>query len=922
MAKLSTIAGVAALLDYDGTRKVSDMLAGGYQTAAGIAARNALPAARRRNGMLVRTADSALTWVLSKDNANAADAGTWMLWNTDGLANLPAADQAPTDTFVPAVGTSAFYNAPVRSIAYSIEPGVDVPVGREMRALGGYMIASPDAAVSLMRVYRRAMTSAQINAAPGAAGDVLIDEVSATVAALALTVGTRTLAFMPLSGPIVARAGFIYVVEHLMLNALGAAVQIGWQAVQNAAAMDQRRRGWFRTTDPQNVVSPSLIQWYVRHTATVTSIAVAARDATATSAAAVAGLATTVNAQAPQVSAVRDTVGALAAADRTETAYQQPAVGTFAFTDVTCRAVAFFLMPGANLPVGQALSQIGGRMVATANAVTVRVRVWRRPLNSAGLNLYPGLAADDSLVGSGTAKVTDLNLQVGTRTDGFVPLVNALPIEEGYGFAVEMVMLDANGAPVQIGWGAGQDASFAAQYQRGWWFSSAVQASAAPNFFQSFVKFKTTLASIAKRALSLAQSGAGNPAKALQALCPSIGMEGLRLIGVAAGANDNSTPQTFHAVIETAQGFDAIRLVFSNSSTSQPVVVAGCKVSTRGDMDTGFDNNNAASWVAVTFGGNASGTAPVVVGDQRNTYLVSDWIMISSADRTDGRRGGIVVARAYVSNPVSLLVPDFEDVAAAAVRTTGYAYSFRRATGDAVSVTGGFGAAAHNRSTVFAGVSYAARGKVCNFLTVGDSTVEGYADTVRSDAYAVRTARHYNNPDAIAWEASNIAWTGSTTARTFDRWQAFFATGLPASLVLYLGGSANDHGVAASANPIALTPAIVAPMRQRRIRAGQMMRERQMTPIFATWGPYSAGTFNYGATDAVRQADCAAIMTMGGVLAVDLAAGLYGSTAANGQQETNPAYATDRVHAIGAGYDALVDGWIVPLIDRQLGLTA
>lgn len=78
MAKLSSILGVAKLLDYDGTRKVADVLDGGYQTVTTLAARNAIPAARRKAGLRVKVLGDDGGGVTGRVFELAADLTTWV----------------------------------------------------------------------------------------------------------------------------------------------------------------------------------------------------------------------------------------------------------------------------------------------------------------------------------------------------------------------------------------------------------------------------------------------------------------------------------------------------------------------------------------------------------------------------------------------------------------------------------------------------------------------------------------------------------------------------------------------------------------------------------------------------------------------------------------------------------------------------
>jgi hypothetical protein len=84
------------------------------------------------------------------------------------------------------------------------------------------------------------------------------------------------------------------------------------------------------------------------------------------------------------------------------------------------------------------------------------------------------------------------------------------------------------------------------------------------------------------------------------------------------------------------------------------------------------------------------------------------------------------------------------------------------------------------------------------------------------------------------------------------------------------------------------------------------MRAMQAAPLFITWGPFNPSQYEYDASDSLRVADNAAIMAMAGqgVMAADIAAVLYASTNANGQQIPNAALLADGVvHQNGIGYD-------------------
>ena len=391
--------------------------------------------------------------------------------------------------------------------------------------------------------------------------------------------------------------------------------------------------------------------------------------------------------------------------------------------------------------------------------------------------------------------------------------------------------------------------------------------------------------------------------KGARRLMPSARSEGLRIICVQSAAFDNTTPQTFQSTIETAQHFDAIRVVFANGG-AVPVAVGSSAVSVRADTNP-TDNNNAAAWVPVTFSGAVAGSIPAAPGGSRVGYLVSDWIPISSIPRTDGGTGGVLIARAYVSSAASITIPNPYNTNSA-TRTGGYAFGCRSTAGDCVTTIANFTSTTNITSTPLCGVNYAARGIVACVGAVGDSITFGNADNIQSDGDVVRLAAAMNNQTKIAFDAVNLGWSSTQTPSFFQRYQDFVNAGLRVDVCFYSAGSPNDMGTGVGT----VTAAKIGVMRQNRAQALRLMRSQGTVPILWTWGPfgntYTSGTyFAWGSSDALRVADNVEIVAEGarGFLVADFATALYGSTDGTGQQQPNPAYfGADLVHPNNAGY--------------------
>lgn len=518
---------------------------------------------------------------------------------------------------------------------------------------------------------------------------------------------------------------------------------------------------------------------------------------------------------------------------------------------------------------------------------------------------------------------TSVTTTVSTPADVAVALPAPPLIRSGYTYIRRWFVTDASGVEILIGTGFGAYPASAGQRKNGWVKNSGGWANiTAGNGLGRSVTMGATAFSTAYDALILAQqlkaglsSGGG-----IRRLCKGMGCEGIRFVDSFSQAFDNTTPKSFQMTLELAQGGDSFQFPAVNGNTAGTLTIDRAEVTTRPDMDTGHDNSNSLVWKPLTFnGGSPSVTIPAAPGQKRFSMVMSDVVDISTPTRTDSGHGGVVVVRCYISQAASIVIPWMEDIAAAAARTNGYAVSYRHSNGDCVTTNANFTAASEGGYSPFCGARYAARGLVVNFLTVGDSTIEAFADAIRSDGHAVRVARDNHNTAGVAWEAANLGWTGSETNQTWDHWNAYINAGLRGDIVLYAGGTPNDLG-SASSSPQSFTAAMITNMRQKRAKAMQMMRSGLMVPIVTTWGPFTPAQYNTDASDALRVADNNDIKALAphGVIVVDLASvRTSGTTDSDGQELPNTTNLADGVHENAAGYDAekvLIDAAITTAI--------
>lgn len=788
-------------------------------------------------------------------------------------------------------GTFAYENVNTRAVAYMVHPDSEIPSGKSLLAVGGTIRAYTGAVSVQARIWRRLLASSQIDDYQGATGDVLVDTITATVAGLSIdTSGGYTAFTIPLTNALALDPTYGFVVEISVLDAAGAAMQFGWR-LTSASGITTSFRGWLGlVAGPQAIASPNRAGWSVLYRDTIAGVAMQGRDAASVATKAVATLA----GQVGSLTGQPDVSGGL--------------TGTTDWAPSNTTRFAWFIASGTEIALGRSLKAVGlPARAVSAIAVTLRVNVYERLLTSANIGSPPPIS-DDALVNTTTVSIASLGLTAAAATSSDVSIVLSTqpPARSGYGFVVEFTLLDATGSEVQFA-SKYLSASGAAPQRRGWYRTTSSYATVAANLAlgRSYVS-SATVASVAAQALALTQAGTStNMARALRSLCPNIGNEGLRIVNVFSedATADNTTAKTYQQTIELAQGFDAFRVVFSNGGAAY--TVGKSAVSVRANINP-TDNNNGAVWLPVRVAGADTFVVPASPGYKRVSYVVSDWIYLSSPARDDGGNGGVAIVRSSITTLAALSLVNCRRFDASATRANGYAWGNRENVGDCVTTIANFTSTVNTAFTPVCGFNYAARGVVAVMGCAADSIGEGRADTIDGDGFVVRMCRDMKALSGIAWEPAQIAWTGSNTTIIRQRYDDLTAAGLHLDFCLYSGGSINDVGLGSAGT--AFTQAKIDTIRQNRYRSLREMRVNGAVPIVYTWGPFSAAaTPNLGATDSFRQVDNAEIVTLAdrGIIVADFASALKGSVAASGQEEPIAGATADGAHPTGARYDLL-----------------
>jgi len=374
---------------------------------------------------------------------------------------------------------------------------------------------------------------------------------------------------------------------------------------------------------------------------------------------------------------------------------------------------------------------------------------------------------------------------------------------------------------------------------------------------------------------------------------------GTRIIAGRMGTFDNTTIKTFRAVIEiAAEGFDAVRPIFANGSTSATYIVASCNV-----RAIGATTDNIGSIGATTVTLPSSGVVPVAATATGKSFLLGDWVDISSIPRTDGGSGALVVFDAYITTAGSISIAGngSSDVYTGWATRANRKWIMRHNNGDCVSNSALFTDTTNRSQSPIIGVQYIARGKVITVAVVGDSIFSGWG-TIKGEGFHVPAAEYSQNITGIPFEVANVAWSTATPAQYKTQVDELVTAGIIPDLCILPSGSPNIVSTTITDLQVSVCKQVMSYLKRKCNESG-------IVPIVANWIPANPATKAYNSTDSKRTVFNSEVLSYAGeeVTTVDIATSVSGITDENGQVNFLAGTTADGVHPNDTGNLLIVD---------------
>lgn len=374
-------------------------------------------------------------------------------------------------------------------------------------------------------------------------------------------------------------------------------------------------------------------------------------------------------------------------------------------------------------------------------------------------------------------------------------------------------------------------------------------------------------------------------------------------IGRTALPFDNSTPKTFRRIFTLAQHCDYVRVGFINGGGNNYTIAKAAVAS----LDT--TNNFKADGLTFTnllFNGGYDGIVPPSPGNGRRSYLVSDWVALSSLTPSDdATKEPKIIVSAYIETAETITLmgksdgtTDFTNWATHPTRPMVMRYN----DGDCVTTPANFTSETNRSTSPIGFIQYAARGQVVTVFAVGDSIAngEGSGITYAGQSEAFLACVELSDMDGIAYDFVNLAWSGTTTDRITDQVIDILKTKVLPDIMLIPVGSPNDVATTISASHITNA-------RQRYTRSVMECEKHNVIPIIWTWLATDPSVKDRGASDSLRRDYNDAIRALAnkGVIVADYASVIDGEEDEDGQTLMVPAYTSDHIHPNDAGKAAL-----------------
>ena len=378
---------------------------------------------------------------------------------------------------------------------------------------------------------------------------------------------------------------------------------------------------------------------------------------------------------------------------------------------------------------------------------------------------------------------------------------------------------------------------------------------------------------------------------------------GTRVMGgrtAATFAVDGSSGTTFHAVFRIAAMADWYAPIYANGSTTVPYTVASTKAAYIRTEATEADKNGSLgpSWSA----DGGSTVVPVSPGANRRKLVVGPRVRLPVTARTDGKSEVLIAVRAFIAAGAGTITVFGNGASGAstdytpwASRPDGLTHLFRNQTGDFVSTVTTFTSTTNVSYSPIIGIQYGIRGQIINVASFGDSIDDGQG-TYKGDGWAYPAVVARAREAGIPIEYANYSMPGQTQATILLHLQDAISDGFVPDIVFYQGGTPNI-----SAAP--LLAGHIDAWRQHAVLATSAISELGGVPILRTVLPINPAVKNYDATDALRVAYNAALLTWenDGLDVWDFSSVMSGETDGDGQVLMREDFNLDNIHPNDAG---------------------
>lgn len=377
---------------------------------------------------------------------------------------------------------------------------------------------------------------------------------------------------------------------------------------------------------------------------------------------------------------------------------------------------------------------------------------------------------------------------------------------------------------------------------------------------------------------------------------------GFRILSGRMGTFDNTTPKTFRAIFELAvSGADAVAPIFANGSAST-YTVAGCNARVISDLVSALPS---ATSVTIP----SAGVIPVQPASNRRSYVVGNFVEISTVPRTDGGSGALVVFDAYISTAgtISVLGNGGSDVFTGWATRSNRKAIFRYNDGDCVTTPANFISTTNRNQSPIVGVAYRARGRVFTIMGNGDSITDGRG-TIIGEGFGVPACEAAQISAGVPFEWANCGWAGITASAYKDHLTDLLNAGLKPSAVVVSNGSPNSFS----------TPIVSNEISSCRIAFSYInaIASASSIPVIGwTVLPTNPSQKDYNSSDALRTSYNTDFLSSSysGIERIDFSTRLSGVTDGDGQVNMLAGSTTDNIHPNDTG-----NALLAPLLTNSL----